>query len=146
MPSCHINLDKHLPLIYTLSFAWMHSSPWLGVRYHYRQRRKTGLLKRMVSKLFAFAPSRKAWKGLSCLRPPADIFTTYWFMGRLEVAWCRRIRHYLSEPEPFLYLCIAAFNSLVAKKGLSTAPWHLKQLQYQQRGEVNILWYWSVTH
>lgn len=134
----------HLP---SLTFAWMHFTPWRVLTHHYGWGRKRGLLKWMVPKLFAFHSIKKSLQ--------AALASTGWhlyhimvhgsFWGCLEQIYQR----YLSKPRPVLYLSIAAFNSSLAKegkKGVFTTPWRFKQLQYQQKAKVNILWYWSVTH
>lgn len=63
VPLSHQQRYAFTPHLPSLSFAWMHFNPWLVLTYHYGWWRKRGLLKWMVSKLFAFWSIKKSLEG-----------------------------------------------------------------------------------
>lgn len=118
----------------SLSFASMHFHPWLVVTHHYGWGRKRGLLKWMVSKLFAFCSIKKSLGAASVLT------STSWHLYHIMVHglfWGCLVQQYQAASEQTqvlpLSLCCRFCFLTGENKRVFTTPWHFKQLQHQQK-------------
>lgn len=119
-------------------------SKWLVLTDHYGWRRKRGLLKYMCQNCFSFCFIKK------CLGAVFVLTSTSWHLYYIMVHgsfWgcLEQMYQPVQFLNPFFYLHTAAYKSVLKIRSSQLLMFQAVAIS-AKRPEIDILWYWSVTH